>query len=185
MIPYFALKKAALIVRAGGVIAYPTEGVFGLGCLPDNDDAVAHLLGIKIRSAEKGLLLIAGSQQQLDPWVALPDGQSVPVSPAEKPVTWVVPAADITPGWLTGGRDTIAVRRTGFADAAALCDAVGSALVSTSANISGRKPARNTYVLRRQFYGLVDYIVPGRCGPATGSSEIRDFDSGRILRPGA
>lgn len=185
MIPYFTLKKAALIVRAGGVIAYPTEGVFGLGCLPDDEDAVARLLGIKMRDADKGLILIAGNAEQLDPWVVLPRGRSIPVSSPEKPVTWIVPAADITPGWLTGGRSTVAVRLTGFDDTAALCVAADSALISTSANISGRQPARNTYVLRRQFCGLVDYIVPGRCGPATGPSEIRDLESGEILRPGA
>ena len=181
----FAIHKAARILRAGGTIAYPTEGVFGLGCLPDRADAVIEILAVKKRGIAKGLLLIGANAEQVEPWVDLPRGKALPPPTADKPITWVVPAAADVPEWLTGGRETIAVRITTFAIAAALCDAVGSALVSTSANISGRRPARNTYVLRRQFCDLVDYIVPGRCGTASGPSEIRDLLSGKVMRASA
>lgn len=130
-----------------------------------------------------GLLLIASTIDQLDPWVKLPADLAIPGPSQRQPVTWVVPAADDAPYWLTGDHDTVAVRISGFPVAAMLCDAAESALISTSANISGHKPARNRYVLRRQFSGLVDYIVPGACGAATGPSEIRDLQSGEILRP--
>ncbi|MBT8077848.1 MAG: Sua5/YciO/YrdC/YwlC family protein [Gammaproteobacteria bacterium] len=182
MLSRISLNKAARILHDGGVIAYPTEGVFGLGCLPERADAVSRILRIKKRAAEKGLLLIASNLQQLTPWIELMDDVRIPASDAAAPVTWIVPATADAPAWLTGGRDTIAVRITGFAAAAALCEAAGSALVSTSANVSGSPPARNTHVLRRQFCSLVDYIVPGSCGPASGPSEIRDLVSGKVVR---
>ena len=76
-----------------------------------------------------------------------------------------------------------AVRLTTNPVAHALCNAVDSPLVSTSANRSGQPTARNRFVLQRQFANEVDYIVPGDCGPASGPSEIRDFVSGKVLRP--
>jgi len=183
MLRFMSIRKAALALRSGGVIAYPTEGVYGLGCLPDEAEAVAEILLMKKRKAEMGLLLIASNEEQLAPWIDLPGNLSIPPPSQQHPVTWVVPAADDAPYWITGGRDTVAVRVTDFPIAAALCDAANSALVSTSANVSGHQPARNTYVLRHQFHDLVDYIVPGRCGPAAGPSEIRDLKSGSTLRP--
>jgi L-threonylcarbamoyladenylate synthase len=100
----------------------------------------------------------------------------------EHPVTWIVPATDEVPWWIRGEHDSIAVRQTTHPVARALCEDADSALVSTSANISGRPPARNPYVLRRLFGSLVDYIVPGHCGPAHGASEIRDLKTGKVLR---
>ena len=87
------------------------------------------------------------------------------------------------PLWIRGAHDGVAVRLTTHPVARALCDAAQAALVSTSANISGRPPARNSFVLRRRFGALVDYIVPGDCGRATGPSEIRDLLTGKTFRP--
>ena len=84
---------------------------------------------------------------------------------------------------LRGEHPGIAVRLTTNPVARALCELVDAPVVSTSANLSGKPTARNKYVLRRQFAGVVDYIVPGDCGPASGPSEIRDYTSGRVLRP--
>lgn len=176
------IQKAARILRQGGVIAYPTEGVFGLGCLPDEAKAVARILEIKRRDPSMGLILIASSRDQLDPWCQFRNGNGNLESSLERPVTWVVPAQPSVPYFIRGEHSNIAVRITLHPVAATLCDAVDSALVSTSANVAGRQPARNAFVLRRQFRSLVDYIVPGQCGPAGGASEIRDLASGRILR---
>lgn len=177
------VRQAARIVRDGGIVAYPTEGVFGLGCLPGDEDAVLRILGIKKRDPSPGLVLIAADSRQLEPFIRIPVG-GVPVSDVEHPVTWIVAAAEAVPDWIRGRHRGVAVRVTAHPVAKALCEAAGSALVSTSANVSGRTPARNEHVLRRQFGHLVDCIVPGRCGPARGPSEIRDLASGKILRPG-
>lgn len=175
------IQKAARILKRGGVIAYPTEGVFGLGCLPDRADAVARVLAIKQRDASRGLILIASTLRQLAPWGQVPADADLQSSP-EHPVTWIVPAQPDVPYRVRGKHETIAVRITSHAVAASLCDAVDSAIVSTSANLAGRPTARNALVVRRRFGRLVDYIVPGHCGPAGGASEIRDLASGRVLR---
>ena len=179
-----ALYAADVLLR-GGVIAYPTEGVFGLGCLPDDALAIRRLIDIKQRDASKGFILIAAHADQLDDWIALPDAAALPEPDPALPITWIVPPGPAVSPLLRGMHAGIAVRLTTNRVARMLCQAVDSPLVSTSANLSGRRTARNRFVLRRQFANVVDYIVPGDCGPASGPSEIRDFRSGRILRPRA
>jgi L-threonylcarbamoyladenylate synthase len=178
-----AILHAADVLLRGGVIAYPTEGVYGLGCLPDELPAVQRVLDIKRRDASKGLILIAADALQLGGWADLPQGAALPDPDPAHPVTWIVPPGPLVSPLLCGDHDTIAVRLTTNPTARSLCAAVGSPLVSTSANLSGKPTARNRFVLRRQFAEVVDYIVPGDCGPASGPSEIREFNSGRILRP--
>lgn len=177
------IQRAARIAGEGGVIAYPTEGVYGLGCRPDDDEAIARLLTIKKRDPALGLVLIAADAEQLQHWIQLPAGMHIPESSLEHPQTWVVPASSSVPLLIRGNHTTVAARITVHPVAARLCRATRSALVSTSANISGRRPARNVHVLRRTFGHLVDCIVPGPCGPASGPSEIRDLLSGATLRP--
>ena len=177
------VQRAGRIVRSGGVLAYPTETVFGLGCLPDDDAAVARVLEIKKRDPAMGLVLIAADAEQLEGWIEMPPGSQLLTPGGKRPVTWVVPATDNVPLFVRGNNDGVAVRITTHPVAAALCRVADSPLVSTSANISGRPPARNAHVLRRLFGDLVDCIVPGECGPASGPSEIRDLQSGRVLRP--
>lgn len=182
-LPQFPIREAARVLLSDGVVAYPTEGVFGLGCLPGSAAAVARILGIKRRDPAMGLLLIASHRRQLEPWVGEAAATASLESSLRQPVTWIVPAAPDLPYWIGGDHDGVAVRITAHPVAAALCEAAGSALISTSANRSGQRPARNTYVLRRQFGGLVDFIVPGDLGPARGPSEIRQLDSGQTVRP--
>jgi len=177
------LEKAARILQQGGVVAYPTEGVFGLGCLPDDREAANRIFAIKRRDPAMGLILIASDPVQFEPYASLPAEHRDLYSSNDQPVTWVLPAKSSTPAWIRGRHPGVAVRICSHPVAAALCEVLGSALVSTSANLSGQPPPRNSVVLRRRFGALVDYIVPGECGPARGPSEIRDFASGRILRP--
>lgn len=179
----FPIHRAGRILRSGGVVAYPTEGVFGLGCIPGDEDAVVRILSIKKRSAALGLVLIASNMEQVGEWAALDSVKELESSP-DRPVTWILPARQHVPYWITGDHTGIALRITSHPVARALCDAADSALVSTSANVAGSLPARNIYVLRRRFGALVDCIVPGRCGPATGPSEIRDLKSGKVIRAG-
>lgn len=178
-----SVSHAADILLRGGVIAYPTEGVFGLGCLPDNLQAVQRLLDIKQRGSDKGLILIAADADQFEDWVSLPDGRNLPGPDPEHPITWIVPPGPGVAALLRGTHANIAVRVTTNPTAQALCLAAESPLVSTSANLSGKPTARNRFVLRRQFRSVVDYVVPGDCGPASGPSEIRDFITGNVLRP--
>ena len=178
-----SVSHAADVLLRGGVIAYPTEGVFGLGCLPDDQSAIQHLLDIKRRDAAKGLILIAANAGQLEGWISLPEGAALPDPDPAHPVTWIVPPGPRVTPLLRGTHTNLAVRITTNPTAVALCLAADSPLVSTSANLSGKPTARNRNILQRQFGSVVDYVVPGDCGPASGPSEIRDFKTGDILRP--
>jgi L-threonylcarbamoyladenylate synthase len=188
----FGLREAARTVSGGGVIAYPTEAVFGLGCDPLDPDAVLRILDIKGREMTKGLILIAADFDALRPYVEpLPAGRMAEIAATwPGPNTWLLPARPETPRWLTGAHDTLAVRVTGHPVAAALCRAcarygshIGSgALVSTSANRSDLDPARTALAVRRQLGNLPDLIVAGRCGSHPRPSTIRDGGTGRILR---
>ena len=179
-----AATQATDVLLGGGVIAYPTEGVFGLGCLPDDVDAVARILRIKERSPTKGLILIAARPEQFDDWIDPAARGALPEPDPQQPVTWIVPPAARVPAIVTGDHPGLAVRITTNPTAAAICEQVDMPIVSTSANVSGRPVARNRFVLRRNFGRLVDFIVPGECGPASGPSEIRDLETGKVLRPG-
>jgi len=180
---HWHLRRAADIVHNGGIIAYPTEAVYGLGCDPDNYLAVSHLLDIKQRSIDKGLILIAADFEQLKPYIGY-----ISKSTYRKieeswpgPVTWLLPKAEQTPSWLCGKHDKIAVRVTAHPIAAALCRACGSALVSTSANRQGHAPARNSLAVRRKVRGI-DKILHGATGGLTRPSAIIDALSGKLIR---
>ncbi len=179
-----AAAYASDVLLGGGVIAYPTEGVFGLGCLPDDIDAVERILRIKRRSPLKGLIVIAAHPAQLDGWIDPAFRGALPQPDPQRPVTWIVRPSARVPAVVTGDNPGLAVRITTNPTAAAICNAVDMPIVSTSANVSGRPVARNGFVLRRNFGRLVDFVVPGECGPASGPSEIRELETGKVLRPG-
>lgn len=176
------ISQAADILLGGGVVACPTEGVYGLSCMPDDQRALSRLLLIKRREPSRGLILIAANRAQLDGWID-PQGKRIPDPDPSHPTTWIVKAAPGVSPLVRGDRDSLAVRITTNPVACELCEAVGSPIVSTSANVSGEPPARNRFVLRRKFRGRADYVVPGDCGPAKGPSEIRDLHTGEVIRP--
>lgn len=183
---HWSHRQARDIVWAGGVIAYPTEAVYGLGCDPLAGNAVDRILALKSRDAGKGFILIASQIEQLLPYLAPLDNALRDKLEASwpGPVTWIVPAAEAVPDWITGGRDTLAVRVTAHPIARALCELTGIALISTSANLSGHPAARSALQVRARLGMELDYIVPGRTGPQRRPTEIRDARSGKILRAG-
>lgn len=168
----------------GGLIAYPTESCYGLGCDPRNKRALKRLIALKGRDAGKGLLLIADHFRRLRRFVAaLPPADLARMKRSwPGPVTWVVPASTACPPLLTGGRSTIAVRVTAHPVAARLCRMLGMALVSTSANKSGQKPARTAAQCRRAFGARVR-VIEGRIGARKRPSTLIDLASGTVLRP--
>lgn len=177
------LQSAVHVLHAGGVIAYPTEAVWGLGCDPFSEAAVRRILDLKQRSEAKGLIIIAGSIAQIEPWlVALTPAQKATVLATwPGPYTWIVPAAQ-APSWLRGDHDSLALRVSAHAGVQALCTAWGGPLVSTSANISGMPPAKDEAALQQQFGDGLGSILPGRLGGDARPSEIRDAVSGVVLR---
>lgn len=179
------LIRACRAVHHGGLIAYPTESVFGLGCDPYNAAAVARLLQLKRRPVAKGLIVLASRFEQLEPLLApLPAEMEASILASwPGPVTWVLPVHAKTPLLLTGGRSTLAVRLTAHPLAAALCDTCGP-LVSTSANRSGGRPARTALQARLRLGTDVDLVVAGAVGDSPNPTEIRDGCTGEVLRAG-
>ena len=176
------LTRAARIIRNGGIVAYATEYCFGLGCDPMNRSAVLRLLRIKRRRVNQGLILIAADADQL--------GRYVDNIPTAVRATWpgahtwlLEPRADV-PVWITGDHSRIAVRVTAHPQAAALCQAAGMAIISTSANRAGGKPVRRFRDAVYRFRGAVDYVLPGRVGRSLAPTPIRDAASGALIRPG-
>lgn len=180
------IANAARRVRAGGVIAYPTEAVYGLGCDPEDGAAVLRLLELKERAIGKGLILIASQFAALQRYLAPIDAMQLKKLQRSwpGPVTWVLPARPATPVWLRGRHSTLAVRVTAHPIAAALCNACGGVLVSTSANISKRPPARSALGVRRRFGTCLDYIVNGPLGGLDKPTPIYDAATGRVVRGG-
>lgn len=176
-------RKAAAVIRGGGVIAYPTEAVFGLGCAPGDRAAVARLLAIKGRDPARGLIVIAADPVQLQPWLLpLDDALTRRAHGAwPGPVTWLWPVRPATPRWLTGDHDTLAVRVPDHPVAAELCRHAGP-IVSTSANRSGQDPARTAEEALEGLGRLLDGVLGGSVGGRDRPSEIRDVRTGEVVR---
>ncbi len=177
------LQKIRAHLKRGGVIAYPTESCYGLGCDPRNRRAVMKLLRLKGRPQSKGLILIGADFSQLNSYAAsLSRGQMAKLAPSwPGPVTWLLPVADNTPPWLRGRHNSIAVRVTGHPLASRLCKLLGMALVSTSANRSGLNPAR-TYAACVRAFGREVMVVPGLIGKRRRPSAIMDLVTDAVLR---
>ena len=177
------LALARRIIAADGVIAYPTESCFGLGCDPRSPRAIRRVCALKRRSRAKGLILIAADVRQLVPFVepsALADlSRFQPFWPG--PYTFLLPASRKVHPWLRGQHRQIAVRVTNHPLAAGLCQALGSALVSTSANLSGKVSLKSAAQCRQAFGSRI-MVMPGLIGFARKPSTIIDAASGKILR---
>ena len=182
--PVLELAAAAAALRRGAVLAYPAEGVWGLGCLPDDAAAVARLLAAKRRAPDKGLILIADRAAAFAPYLAPLDAAGLRALEDGAGTTWLAAANMEAPPALRGRHPTQAVRVTRHPGCRELCRRVG-ALVSTSANVEGAEPARSLAQAREAFGDAVDGFAAGELGDAAGPSEIRDLASGRVLRAAA
>jgi L-threonylcarbamoyladenylate synthase len=181
-----SIAEAVDVLQRGGVIAYPTEGVWGLGCDPFDEAATLRLLALKQRAVDKGLILVASSTPQLDglvDWNALPEGRGdAVVATWPGPHTWVVPATPRVPPWISGGRDSVAVRVSAHPLVVALCDAYGGALVSTSANVSTLPAPRTRAELDPRIVAGVDAVLVGETSGLSQATTIRDARDDRQLR---
>ncbi len=182
---FLHVSRARRVLQRGGIIAYPTEAVWGLGCDPDNETACRKLLDLKQRPIEKGLILIAGHVEQVDHLLA-------PLTKAQRqqlletwpgPVTWLIPdSQEQVPYWVKGEHSSVAVRVSAHPLVVRLCRAFGGPVISTSANLAGEPPALTRIQLQRALGHNIDYILPGRLGGADAPSRIIDLSSGQVLR---
>ncbi len=186
MVADFRIKLAAQMMRAGGVIAYPTEAVWGLGCDPNNATAVLRLLALKRRDPAKGLILVAADVSQLQPYLQHLNETLLSRLYASwpGPQTWLVSDCGAAPAWIRGEHASVALRVSAHPQVAALCRAFGGPIVSTSANPTGRRPARAAQSVRNYFPAQLDYILCGALGGRAAPTPIRDLVSDRVLRAG-
>ena len=177
------LRRASEVVRSGGVIAYPTEAVYGFGCDPWNPQAVSRILRIKNRSVSKGLIVIASDLVQLEQLVSFPNQEvkEKVTSTWPGPITWIVPASDQCPRWLTGDHEGLAVRVTSHPICRELCYLTGP-IVSTSANVADKPPSKNGSKIRMKFGEQLDYILSGSSSGEASPTAILDAVSGKQLR---
>jgi L-threonylcarbamoyladenylate synthase len=179
------IQQAIEVLQAGGVIAYPTEAVYGLGCDPFNLKAVQNLFHVKQRPIEKGVILVAASVEQIAAYVELKDTpwEAEVLASWPGPVTWVLPvkATANLPHWITGGRETVAIRVSAHPTVQALCHAFGQPIVSTSANLSHQKPASSCAEVKAVFQDLA-WCLEGELGDLSQPTQIKEAQSGRVLR---
>lgn len=179
----FKIRQAVQRIHRGEVIAYPTEAVYGLGCDPLNEEAVESLLAIKKRPVEKGLILIASSLSQLEPYLQL---NNTIISRIQTtwpgPVTWIIPAQTWVPEWLTGQHSSLAVRVTAHPIARLLCEQNGEPLVSTSANINTKPPATRCWKIANHLENTEIFVLPGQVGNLKQTTPIYDVLDDKKLR---
>lgn len=181
------LDAACEVLRGGGVLAYPTEAVFGLGCDPHNERAVSALFAIKRRDPRQGFLVIASEVSQLAElvdWTLIPPtlldviGSSWP-----GPCTWIVPRKASVPPWFVGTHSGIAVRVTAHPVARALSNRFGGSLISTSANLHGQRPATSLPHVLLQFPGdVLGGVVDAPLGSLSQPTPIRNALTGAHVR---
>ncbi|NND81401.1 MAG: threonylcarbamoyl-AMP synthase [Gammaproteobacteria bacterium] len=178
------IERAAKVIKKGGVVAYPTEYCFGLGCDPLNESAVRRILKIKARSEKQGVILIAANTAQVEQFADLNAAPQLANIKASWPgaVTWILPARSDVPAFIKGEHPSVAMRVTDHKVAAALCHAVGSAIVSTSANRHAMPELCSAQAVTEELGSEVDFVVQAAVGGATRASEIRDGVSGANLR---
>ncbi|MDZ7851363.1 MAG: Sua5/YciO/YrdC/YwlC family protein [Halomonas sp.] len=184
MIEANALDEAVVVLHAGGVIAYPTEAVWGLGCDPDDAAALTRLLQLKARDPAKGVILIAASIGQVAPWLEglSAEQQALLAASWPGPHTWLVPDNGRSHALVRGDHDRVALRVSDHPRVVALCEAFGGPLVSTSANRAGEPPAMCAEEVRAAFGDELDAVLEGPLGGLERPSTIRDLVTGRVLR---
>ena len=190
----FQYQKVSTYLHQGAVIAYPTEAVWGLGCDPWNEEAVAAIYELKQRPLNKGLILVAANQHQLHPFMGpLTDEQQVFLNETwPGPNTWLVPVSTAAPYWIRSRFEKVAVRVSSHYQVKALCESFKGAIVSTSANPASKPPATSLWQVKRYFSkhysnkhhskGESLIYLPGSIGDSAKPSTIRDITTGKVIR---
>jgi L-threonylcarbamoyladenylate synthase len=173
------LTQVVESLRQGKIIAYPTEGVWGLGCDPMNEKAVNGLLSLKERPIEKGLILIGSDLKHFDAFAKLQEYKHELLTKWPGPHTWIVPT-DISPEWITGGKNSVALRLSSYKPVEELCSIFGGAIVSTSANRTGEIPAKTEEEISALYPEIDIYSKP--LGGFEGATPIQDVVSGNMVR---
>ena len=168
----------------GEVIAYPTEGVWGLGADPENVPAIKRLLFMKARPRSKGLILISGELSHFTQLLETLPSATVSAMKESWPghVTWLVPHQNLVSPWVCGDSTKVAIRVTQHPTVKALSKVFGRAFISTSANPAGEPSALSADEVRGYFRDYPMLYAPGEIGGAVGASKIVDAETGETIR---
>ncbi len=181
-------RRAAAVIRKGGIVAFPTETYYGLGVNPFNRDALKRLFKVKQRSQSKAILVIIDDLAQLSQLIAYFPEPYRPLVDLHwpGPLTLVFPAIPSLPDLLTGGSGTIGVRMSSSITATGICRASGIPVSATSANISGEPPSTCVDDVLGYFNDSIDLVIDGGINAAPQCSTIVALEDGRVrtLRPG-
>lgn len=178
-----SIPEAQTVIEQGGVIAYPTEAVYGLGCSAFNTQAVQNLLKLKRRPAQKGLIILIKHYEQLWPLITLPPNDPL-LNPVREAwpghVTFLFPKSDKVPDCVSGEHDTIAIRMSAHPVAREL--SAITPICSTSANTAGTPPLLSTKDITTSFGEGLNGIVEGALGDNHKPSTIIDISTQAVIR---
>ncbi len=184
-----AIRRAADIVLAGGIVAYPTDTLYGLAADPRNGMAINRLFEVKRRAPDHAIPLIADSVQQVETTL----GRLTPIARRIATALWPGPLTIILPGPIAivgaakSADGTIAVRVPGHRVACLLAEATGYPITSTSANLSGQEPTAQPATVVGSLAERIDAILDGGAAPGGLPSTIVDVAGAvpRLVRAGA
>jgi L-threonylcarbamoyladenylate synthase len=186
--PSTVVDRAAALLRAGELVAFPTDTVYGVGALAWDAAAVARLYEAKLRPADKAIPILLAEPQDLELVARNLPPAAMPIAAHfwPGPLTIVVPRAARVPDEVTAGGDTVAVRLPDHELARALIRAAGAPLAATSANLSGHPSPVTAADVAAQLEGRVALIVDGGPCPGGVASTVLDLTGAEpiILRPG-
>ncbi len=162
------IRKAISILQAGGVILYPTDTIWGLGCDATNEAAVKRLFEIKKRIDTKAVLVLLDNPGKLEQYIdTVPDIAWELIECTDKPLTIIYPEAKNLASNLLGEDRSIGIRITTEAFSKTLCKEFKRPIVSTSANISGEKSPQHFGEISREIIDSVDFVVNYRQNETT------------------
>ena len=181
------IRQAATLLRDGGVIGMPTETVYGLAALASNEEAVRRVFDIKGRPYDHPLIVHLSPTEDLSQWGHFnSDATALAQAFWPGPLTLLVPRTARVPDWVTGGRDTVAIRVPNHPVAESLLELVADGVVAPSANLFGKVSPTEAKHVFHDLGKLVDYILDG--GPSEHGVEstiVECIDKPTILRPGS
>ena len=175
---HLAVKR----LKAGGIIAYPTESVYGLGCDASNLKAVSQLLSFKKRSYKKGLILLVSDINQAEKFInplTLAQIEKINAT-SDRATTWLIDKHQNTSTLLSGTHEKLAIRVTTNPVARALCEVFDSPIISTSCNLTKKPTSNRVSIVRNKMIGSVE-IISGLCCNQK-PSKIIDLETMDVLR---
>jgi L-threonylcarbamoyladenylate synthase len=169
-----ALEHAIEVLQRGGVIAFPTDTVYGIGASLQHPEALRRIYDLKGRQPDKPLPILISRPEVVDQLSPDVDERLIELAQHFWPgaLTVVMPAADHLPAEVKAPDNTIGVRLPNHSIPLTIADHAGGAIVATSANLSGQEAAHTASEIRDAFGGAIDVILDGGFAPAANASTV-------------